>query len=63
MGWKDSPPYFCAFRLMVTDITNISPHYEASHPLLACFQAATADLQQHEAYHPTATVSTAYSYH
>jgi hypothetical protein len=51
MGWKESPPYFCAFTETVTDSTNHdlaadNPQYP-THPLLAASQAHPATQSSH----------------
>jgi hypothetical protein len=38
MGWRDSPPYFCAFTETCTDLANIHPDTTLQHP----FQYALA---------------------
>jgi hypothetical protein len=58
MGWKESPPYFCAFTETIADSTNIDltirVHEYTAHPLL--FPSQQYDAKQPSHFQPTAVL-------
>jgi hypothetical protein len=58
MGWKESPPYFCAFTETITDAANkdlaTENHQYPEHPLLTPSQKTISHKPLH--FHPTAVL-------